>query len=175
MQETSAVLLNQRKIFSGRTFDVYSEHIKLPNGQKTTLDVVRHFASVVLAPMPDSKHIVLVRQYRYALDRWIWELPAGHVELGEDPVDAARRECEEETGNLAGQIERIGSFFPIPGYCDEEMIYFRLTDLTPINGRPPDKDEVLEPHLIELSKAKQLLADGNIVDMKTALGLTLLL
>ena len=90
-------------------------------------------------------------------------------------MDAARRECEEETGHLPGQIDRIGSFFPIPGYCDEEMIYFRLTDLRPANGRQPDKDEVLEPHLIELSKAKQLLADGNIVDMKTALGLTLIL
>ena len=129
MKERRAATLDSRAIHQGRAFSTLQDRVRLPNGREATMDVVRHPASVILAPMPDSARVILVRQYRYAVDRWIWELPAGNVEPGEDPEAAARRECAEETGWTAQRVERIGDFYPTPGYCDEVMIFYRLTEL----------------------------------------------
>ena len=96
MSERSAIVLRTQTVHAGRVFTSTRDRIRLPDGRETTMDVVRHPPSVILLPMPDSAHIVLVRQYRYAVDRWIWELPAGNVEPGEDIETAARRECHEE-------------------------------------------------------------------------------
>lgn len=112
-----------RTVFHGRVLDVVVERVTLPNGLDRDLEVVRHPPSVVLIPMTDPDSVVLVRQYRHPIGRWLWELPAGAVELGEDAERAARRECEEETGYTAARVEQIGAFFPVPGYCDEEMIF----------------------------------------------------
>lgn len=138
------------------------------------MEVVRHPRSVVLLPMPDLHHVVLVRQYRYAIDRWIWELPAGSLEPGEDPAVAARRECLEEIGQAPRRIEHLATFYPTPGYCDEEMLFFRLEGLD--QGTEPaqrDEDELLEPRVFSLLEARGLIERGEIVDMKTAVGLTL--
>ena len=137
------------------------------------MDVVRHAASVILVPMPDPERVILVRQYRYAVDGWIWELPAGNVEPGEDPEAAARRECAEETGWTAERVERIGAFYPSPGYCDEVMIFYRLTGLATASHAALDPDEVLEPRIFSLDAARRLVAEGPVADMKTALGLRL--
>ena len=174
MQETPAATLDRRTVHRARVFTMTSDRVRLPNGRETTMDVIRHVPSVILIPMPDPEHVVLVRQYRYAIDRWIWELPAGNTEPGEDPVGAARRECAEETGQMPLSVERLGSFYPTPGYCDEEMIFYRLTGLTPAPGARLDPDEVLEPRVMSVSEARRLVADGEMVDMKTALGLTLI-
>lgn len=131
MQERTATTIHSRPVHDGRVFQVRTDRVRLPNGSVTTVDVIRHPASVILVPMPDPDLVVLVRQYRYAVDRWLWELPAGNVEPGEDPVAAARRECAEETGRSAATVERIGAFYPTPGYCDEEMIFYRLSRLRP--------------------------------------------
>jgi ADP-ribose pyrophosphatase len=154
---------------------VVRDRVSLPNGRDATMDVVRHRASVILIPMPDPEHIVLVRQYRYSIDRWIWEIPAGNTEPEEHPEVAARRECEEEIGQVPGVVERLGSFYPTPGYCDEEMIFFRLTGLTtPATPAPPDDDELLEPRVFSVDEARRMVERGEIVDMKTALGLELI-
>ena len=147
--------------------------MRLPNGRETTMDVVRHPASVILVPMPDPDRVILVRQYRYAVNRWLWELPAGNVEPGEDPVAAARRECAEETGRSASTVERIGAFYPTPGYCDEEMIFYCLTGLTAATGHELDADEVLEPRIFALEEARRTVAEEPVADMKTVLGLRL--
>lgn len=174
MQETLAATLDHRTVHQARVFTIASDRVRLPNGRETTMDVVRHVPSVILIPMPDPEHVVLVRQYRYVIDRWIWELPAGNTEPGEDPDVAARRECAEETGQLPSRVERLGSFYPTPGYCDEQMIFYKLTGLTPAPDARLDPDEVLEPRVMPVSDAGRLVADGEIVDMKTALGLTLI-
>lgn len=114
MKERRAATLDSRAIHQGRAFSTLQDRVRLPNGREATMDVVRHPASVILVPMPDSARVILVRQYRYAVDRWIWELPAGNVEPGEDPEAAARRECAEETGWTAQRVERIGDFYPTP-------------------------------------------------------------
>ncbi len=174
MSERAATVLDSRAVQRGRAFNTHQDRVRLPNGREATMDVVRHPASVILLPLPDAGRVILVHQYRYAVDGWIWELPAGNVEPGEDPEAAARRECAEETGWTAGRIERIGAFYPSPGYCDEVMIFYRLTGLTASTRLALDPDEVLEPRIFTLEEARRLVAGGPVADMKTALGLRLL-
>ena len=92
----------------------------------------------MLLPVPEPGSIILIRQYRYAIDRWLWELPAGSVDKGEEPDDAARRECHEEIGQLPETVVRLGALHPTPGYCDEEMIFFRLSSLS-VPPMPPSR------------------------------------
>ena len=174
MKERRAATLDSRAVHQGRAFRTLQDRVRLPNGREATMDVVRHPVSVILVPMPDSEQVILVRQYRYAVDGWIWELPAGNVEPGEDPETAARRECAEETGWTARRVERIGAFYPTPGYCDEVMIFYRLTELTATARLGLDADEVLEPRIFTLDAARRMIADGPVTDMKTALGLRLM-
>jgi ADP-ribose pyrophosphatase len=160
--------------FAGRVFDVVVDRVRLPHGREATLEVVRHRPAVVLLPMPDEGHVVLIRQYRYAIDRWVWELPAGSVDAGESPVAAARRECHEEVGLLPAVVTPVARLFPTPGYCDEEMHFFRCTGLTsPAHAAQQDPDEVIEPHVVTLAEARAMVARGEIVDMKTVVGLLL--
>ena len=174
MEERSATTIDSRTVHAGRVFTIVSDRVRLPNGRETTLDVVRHRPSVILVPMPDPAHVVLVRQYRYCIDRWIWELPAGTLEPHEDVETAARRECREETGRDPGRIERVGACYPTPGYCDELMVFFRLTELrTLTTPAARDEDEVLEPRVFTLEAARQLAAAADVADMKTLVGLSL--
>ena len=174
MEERSATAIDSRTVHEGRVFTIVSDRVRLPNGTETTLDVVRHRPSVILVPMPDPEHVVLVRQYRYCIDRWIWELPAGTLEPHEDLETAARRECREETGRDPGRIERVGACYPTPGYCDELMVFFRLTELTALPAPVArDEDEVLEPRVFTLAAARQLAAAADVADMKTVVGLSL--
>ena len=126
-------------VYKGRVFSVEVERVVLPNGRETELAVVRHRPSVVLIPVKDDGQIVMIRQYRHALGRDIWELPAGNVDAGESAEAAAARECEEEIGLMPTRVERLGSFYPTPGYCDEEMIFFRVSGLQPPAADSPHR------------------------------------
>lgn len=160
--------------FEGRIFSVHVDRVALPNGREVNMEVVRHPRSVVLLPMPDPDHVVLVRQYRYAIDRWIWELPAGSLEAGEDPEAAARRECHEEIGLVPRRVRHVATFCPTPGYCDEAMLFYHLDGLERgPDQAEPDEDEQLEPKVFTLGEARALVARGEILDMKTAVGLML--
>ena len=174
MRELPGATLDSRTLHAGRVFTIVSERVRLPNGRETTLEIVRHGPSVILIPLPDPDHVVLVRQYRHAIRQWIWELPAGTLEPGEDMETAARRECEEEVGLHPERVEQVGAFYPTPGYCDESMVFYRLTGLTPLETpAAPDDDEVLEPRTFGLDEARRLVAGGGVTDMKTVLGLRL--
>jgi ADP-ribose pyrophosphatase len=163
--------------FQGRIFSVTSDRVTLPNGRTVTMEIVRHPGSVVLIPMTDPGHVVLIRQYRYALDRWIWELPAGSLEPGEDPVAAAARECEEEVSLVPGRVEFVGSWYPTPGFVTEAMNYYKLTDLRAPDPAGPqaekDEDEEIRVTVFTLEEARALVRRGEVVDLKTAWGLTL--
>ena len=175
MKEFSAKLLRSEVVHTGRVFTTVRDQIALPNGKQATLDIVRHPASVILLPMPDNAHLALVRQYRYAIDRRIWELPAGNVEPGENLDTAAKRECHEEIGQIPKRIERIANLYPTPGYSDELMVFFRLVGLTmPSQVADRDEDKMLNPQTFTLAEVRRLLGQGEIVDLKTALGIKLL-
>ncbi len=166
--------LSTETVFTGKVFRVESDRVRLPHGLEVVMHVVRHPAAVVLLPMPDPDHIVLVRQYRYVIDQWIWELPAGSVDPGETAEQAAVRECHEEIAQVPTLVERLGAFYPTPGYCDELMIFYRLTGLQkPDHEATPDEDEEIEARVFSLTEARQLARDGDTPDMKTAFGLTL--
>jgi ADP-ribose pyrophosphatase len=177
MSEPGGRRLSSTKAFEGRVFSITVDRVTLPNGRTVTLDMVRHRGSVVLLPMPDPAHIVLIRQYRYAIDRWIWELPAGSLDAGEDPASAAARECEEEIGLVPDRVEAVGAWYPTPGFCTEVMNYYRLTGLRPPDPGGPqahkDEDEDIRAHVFTLEEAREMVRRGDIIDLKTAWGLTL--
>jgi ADP-ribose pyrophosphatase len=177
MSEHGGTRLSSTQSFEGRIFTVTVDRVALPNGRTVTLDMVRHPGSVVLLPMQGDGRIVLIRQYRYALDRWIWELPAGSLDAGEDPAAAAARECEEEIGLIPGRVEFAGAWYPTPGFCTEVMNYYRLGDLRPPDPDGPqahkDEDEDIRVHVFTLDEARAMVRAGEIVDLKTAWGLTL--
>ena len=167
-----------RTIYAGRIFKVQLETLVLPGGRELKAEIVRHPGSVVIIPMTDSGRILLVKQYRPAIGRWAWELPAGSLEHGEDPRAAAIRECHEEVGLIPNVVERLGSFFPTPGYCDEEMNFFRATGLrTPGPGdeaAKQDADEDIETAEFAADAIRQMIASAEIIDLKTVAGLSLL-
>ena len=164
-------------VYKGRVFSVELDYLFLANGREVHVALVRHAPSVVLIPIQDDGQLVMIRQYRHALKRTIWELPAGNVNEGETPEATAARECEEEIGQVPTRIERVGSFFPTPGYCDEEMIFFRVSGLQPPAPDSPhkaDEDEDIETRAMPPEEAKAMAARGEIIDLKTAYALTLI-
>src|SRR4051812_19373572 len=160
--------LEHERVYEGKVFDVDRDKVRMPNGRTVTVDVVRHPKSVVLIPIPEPGHVVLIRQYRYAVNAFLWELPAGSVDEGESPEQAARRECHEEIGKVPATIVRLGSMYPTPGYCDEEMVFFRLSNLEePTETAAMDEDEDIEVRTFELREARDMIRRGEISDMKT--------
>ncbi len=147
----------------------------MPNGRTVTVDVVRHPKSVVLIPVPEPGHVILIRQYRYAVNAFLWELPAGSVDEGETPEQAARRECHEEIGKVPATVVRMAAMFPTPGYCDEEMVFFRVSSLEePTEAAALDEDEDIEARTFELREAREMIRRGEIIDMKTVAGLAMI-
>jgi ADP-ribose pyrophosphatase len=163
-------------VYRGRVFSVDVDRVTLPNGTSHEIAIVRHPPSVVLIPEPDAGHVILIRQYRHSLAKEIWELPAGSLDAGESAEAAAARECEEEIALRPGRIERLASFYPTPGFCDEELIFFRVSDLRqPPADSPhkPDDDEDIRVQTLTLAEARVMVARGEIIDLKTAYGLTI--
>jgi len=164
-------------VFKSRVFSVETGRVRLPNGREHEIAVVRHPPSVVLLPIQDDGRVVLIRQYRPSVERTLWELPAGSVNEGEEIEAAARRECEEEIGLVPDRIEHIAALYPAPGFCDEELVYFRVSGLRPPppdSPHHPDDDEDIQAQPVTVADARQMLARGDIIDLKTAYGLMLL-
>jgi ADP-ribose pyrophosphatase len=173
---TPRVAHHIRRVFQGRIFSVVVESVTLPRGETLDAELVRHPGSVVLVPLTDRGDIILVRQYRHAIGRWAWELPAGSLNVGEDLESAASRECHEEIGLIPGRLEKLGAFFPTPGYCDEEMHFFKATELRepgPDEVARPDEDEDIEPKAFPPEAIRRMIAAGEVIDLKTVGGLSL--
>jgi ADP-ribose pyrophosphatase len=172
---SNADLIARERVFDGKVFDVDRDEVKLPHGRTVKMDIVRHPSSVVLVPVPEPGHVILIRQYRHAVNQWLWELPAGSVDKGETPEAAARRECHEEIGQVPETIVRLGALYPTPGYCDEEMVFFRLSGLGDTDEQAEvDEDEDIEAKTFTLREARDMVRRGEILDMKTVVGLTML-
>ena len=167
-----------RTVFEGKIFTVQIETITLPKGHELKAEVIRHPGSVVIIPVTADGKIILVRQYRAPLRRWAWELPAGSLKPGEDVEKAARRECHEEIGLIPDQLETLGAFYPTPGYCDEEMNFYRATQLRLPTAEDaaaePDEDEDIESRAFPPAAIKAMIGAGEVIDLKTVAGLTLL-
>jgi ADP-ribose pyrophosphatase len=167
-----------RTIYQGRIFTVQVETIALPAGGELQAEIIRHPGSVVIIPVAGSGAIMLVRQYRHAIGRSAWELPAGSLKPGEDVETAAVRECHEEIGLIPSLMQRVGAFFPTPGYCDEEMHFFKASGLRQPGADDEevhqDEDEDIEAQAFPVEVVRTMIASGEIVDLKTVAGLSFL-
>jgi 8-oxo-dGTP pyrophosphatase MutT (NUDIX family) len=170
-------MLTSRLVYEGRIFDVTVDRVKLPHGPEVDLELVRHDGSVVLIPIADDGRLLLVRQYRHAAGRYLWELPAGSLERDEDPDAAAGRECHEELGLIPDRLERLLTLYPTPGFCTETMTYYRATGLrAPGPGDAAahqDEDESIEVGAFTVDEIRAMVARGEIADLKTVAALAL--
>lgn len=168
-------VVSTTRMFDGKVFDVDRDVLRFDDGREVAVDIVRHRASVVLIPMPSPDEVILVRQYRHAVRRWLWELPAGTSDPGEEVEQAAARECHEEIGLRPRRLTRLGTLLPTPGFCDEEMVFYLAEDLhEPAEAAAQDEDEQLEPRAFTVPELDAMADRGELADMKTLAGLRLL-
>jgi ADP-ribose pyrophosphatase len=168
----SARVLQHRRVYAGQVVSLDVDEVSEPGGVRGTREVVRQSGSVAALPVLADGRIVLVRQYRYAVDALVWELPAGRRDPDETPEAGARRELEEEVGLRAGALEPLAQFWTTPGFCDEVMHLFRATALEAVPPRP-EADERIEQASFTLEAALAMLRRGEIRDGKTLVALLL--
>ena len=162
----SETQLESRTVFEGRVITVTFDKVRLENGAEGTREVVHHHGGACIAALTDRDEIYLVRQYRYALGQELWELPAGKLEKGEDPFEAAKRELAEECGLVAEHYTDLGEFYPTVGYCSEIIYTWLATGLSPC-AMHLDEDEFLTPEKLPFREAVAMVLDGRIKDGKT--------
>ncbi len=155
-----------RRVYEGRFFQVDLDLVGLPNGRTTELEMIRHPGASAVVPILDDGRIRMIRQFRYAAEGFILEVPAGKLDRGESPAQCAAREVREEAGVIAGTLVPLGFIFTTPGFTDEKIHLFAATGLTPA-PQELDDDEVIETVDMTLEQALALAANGGIRDGKT--------
>ena len=159
-------------VYQGDLIRVRLDTIALPDGQETTREIVDHPSSVCIVPVDSDGSVLMVRQYRKAVESFLLEAPAGKMESGEDPHDTALRELQEEIGHTAGHLEPLGSFYVAPGWCSQTMYAYLARDL--VSARlDADEDEFIEVVRTPLADISALIADGTIRDAKSVASLLL--
>jgi ADP-ribose pyrophosphatase len=166
--------LSSRLVFSGRAVRLRVDEIKLPDGRKTSREIVEHDDCVAVIPLDAVGNVLLVKQFRKPVEKNLLEIPAGGVDPGEEPEATVRREMREETGYLPRKIERLGGFYASPGYCTEYLHLYLAYDLVPDRLQAEDSDSIeLVP--VPLNQVAGLIASGDICDAKSIAGLLLYL
>ena len=163
-------LLSQEVAFKGRHIEVRLDRILDTAGNTSTLEIVVHPGAVCVVPLLDSGDVVLVRQYRHATGGQLLELCAGGLKAGEDPLEAARRELEEETGYLAGKLVERARFWTTPGFTSEFMYLYEATELVKTQT-DFDEDEIIDVEIATPAECLRMIDDGRIKDAKSIIGL----
>lgn len=163
-------LLDKRTVFKGRIVNLRVDTVRLPDGRRSEREVVEHKGAVAILALGNDLNVVMVKQYRHAIGRVIYEIPAGTLEDGEDPLDCAKREFEEETGLRGYSWEPILSYFSAPGFCNEELHLFAVEGFSQGNMRL-DGDEFLEVVRVPLEDALNMIYKGEIVDGKSIIAI----
>lgn len=165
-----AHVISSKTVFHGRVFSVDADEIEEPGGVKVRREIVRHPGSIVILAVDDHPRgrplLLLERQYRYAADTRLWELPAGKIDPGEDGLTAAKRELLEETGFKAKKWQPALRFYPSPGFLDEVMNVFFARELIPGKAQPED-DERISVRFFPLKQVVKMVLSGKIIDGKT--------
>ena len=175
MTDSENARVSSRRVYTGRVINLDVDTVRFPDGSTGELEMIRHpGASAVVPflsdPAGEDPQILLLRQYRYAAEEFIYEIPAGRLDAGEEPLDCARRELAEETGCRAERIEFLYTMYTTPGFTDEKIHVFMAAGLTHgEHGR--EADEFMELEMMTLSRALDLIRVGTIQDAKTALAI----
>lgn len=158
--------LSSEEIFDGVAIHLFRDEILLPDGNKGVREVVRHPGAVCVLPLTEDGEVIFVNQFRYALNKVTLEVPAGKLEKGEDPTEAALRELSEETGIEAKKIVPMGALYTTPALMDEIIYMYIATDLSQ-GEQHLDEDEFVNAIKIPLDKAVEMVMNGEIRDAKT--------
>ncbi len=167
---TETPILKREPIFAGRVIDVAIETVELPNGNRVDLEIIRHPGGAAAVALDEQQRVCLLRQYRHAGGGWLWELPAGKIDPGEDPLATATRELAEEAGVSAVDWIDLGFMHSSPGVFTE-VIYLWLARDLELRDHAQEHDEVMEIHWLPLGQALDWCTDGTITDAKTLVGL----
>jgi ADP-ribose pyrophosphatase len=160
--------LHSEEIFSGKVISLYLQDVELPNGKQSKREIIKHPGAVAILAITDDKKVVMVEQYRKALERTIVEIPAGKLEKGEEPELCARRELEEETGYECESLELLTSFYTSPGFADEIVHVYVAKGLTKKeNAAALDEDEFVNLEELTFEEAVQYVKEQKIYDAKT--------
>lgn len=175
MDETYVGRVGGRRAYTGRIINLDIDTVRFPDGSTGELEMIRHSGASAVVPFVsdpdgDDPQLLLIRQYRYAADGYLYEIPAGRLEPGEDPADCARRELQEETGCRAEHIEPLFTMYTTPGFTDEKIHLFMAVGLT-VGETERDADEFMTVETVTLSRSLEMVRLGEIQDAKTALGL----
>jgi len=162
--------LSSRSVYRGGLLHVKEDRVELPNGREATREYINHPGAVVVIPLLANGEVVMERQFRYPLRRDLYELPAGKLDSGEDPLLCGRRELLEETGYVARKWTYVATIHPCIGYSDETMSLYLAEELTP-GQHNRDGDEFLETFHLPLGEALEWVRTGRITDVKTVIGL----
>ena len=170
-----ASTLASRRVYEGRVLNLDIDEVRFPDGSTGSLELIRHSGAAAVVPFLDpldapDPRILLLRQYRYAADRFLYEIPAGRLEPGEAPVDCARRELLEEAGCTAATIQSLGGVFTTPGFTDEFIHLFVASGLTR-GDAAPERDEFIQQESHTTSGSLRMIEQGEIVDGKTIIAL----
>jgi ADP-ribose pyrophosphatase len=166
--------LDSERIYQGKIVGLRVDTVELPSGGTTKREIVEHAACTAIVALDSGDNVLLVRQYRKAVEKFLLEIPAGLLEQGEELLGCAQRELEEETGFSAGRWEKLGSFYSSPGFCTEDMHLYLATGLSPAK-READDDEDIELVRTPLADIPELIASGEIIDAKSVAGLLMAL
>jgi ADP-ribose pyrophosphatase len=163
--------LSSTRPYHGRRISVDVDTVRFPNGTTGALEMVRHPGAAAVIPFLDDParpdpRVVLIRQYRYAAEGYLWEIPAGTLEPGEPPEECGRRELREEAGCEAAELRRLATIFTTPGFTDEQIHLYAAIGLTRVPSAP-EADEFLETHDIAWSAVGRMIRTGEIRDAKT--------
>jgi ADP-ribose pyrophosphatase len=166
--------LSSTRAYTGRIISLDVDEVRFPDGSTGSMEMIRHPGASAVLPMlrpdDDDPEVLLIRQYRYAADGYLYEVPAGRLDPGETPAECANRELREETGYTAQRVEHLFTMFTTPGFTDEKIHLFLATGLT-LGEAEREADEFLELVPTRLSRALSMVEQGEIQDAKTALAL----
>lgn len=168
-------ILKSEQRYAGKVFNLVIDEVEYPSGNKGIREVAQHPGGAVAVPLLNDGTIVLVRQFRYPMKQYLYELPAGKLNIGEDPKLCAARELEEETGYIAGSLKKLISIYTTPGFCNEQLHIFLATELrqSPHGQRLEEGELDLTIEKIPFQQAVAMIEREEIVDSKTICGILL--
>ena len=159
--------IQRKTIFQGKIIDLYLDDVELPNGKTSIREIVKHPGAVAVIAITDEEKMILVEQFRKPMERTLVEIPAGKLEKGEEPINSARRELEEETGYTCKTLTHLVSFYTSPGFSDELLHVYLAEGLVKNGQLHTDEDEFVRLMEVSLPEALELVKEQKIMDAKT--------